>query len=279
MDRRLFLAALGAGCAGVAFPGTGVAQTDAFETQLQALANDLTAIDAANSERERFRRVPGDPLGAQALSWTRASSSPISDRARQLIIACEISSRAAYDHRYHNPVWPGGASGVTIGIGYDLGQTSADDFRARWRGLLPDTSLDALATVCGIKGASAEAARASVRTIDVPWAQAQTQFDQFLPYAVGKTEDTFRNAVELPPACRGALVSLVYNRGPSLSHSDTRNEMREIARLMRERSFAGVPQQIRFMKRLWVDKPKMRGLLARRELEALLFEQGLAGQP
>jgi hypothetical protein len=51
--------------------------------------------------------------------------------------------------------------------------------------------------------------------------------------------------------------------------------MREIYDLMLNRNFAAIPGKIREMKRLWRDDPQARGLLARRELEALLFEQGL----
>jgi len=277
MDRRELLLAIGAGLA--IAPVSAIAQNnDAFARALGELAGDVEAIQAANRVRERFQRVEGDPVGAgQASSWRRASDTRISPRARELIIVCEVSSQTAYENRYQHPVRPGGQSGITIGIGYDLGYASPEEFGAQWASLLDPATISTLSSVCGLKGDAAQTALPSVRSSVVPWTQAVSQFDGFLRYAVGKTEDTFRNSVELHPASLGALVSLVYNRGPSLSaSSERRTEMREIARLTRERNFALIPSQIRKMTRLWESDPSTRGLVRRRELEALLFEEGLA---
>lgn len=277
MDRRELLLAIGGGLA--LAPVSALAQdNDAFARALSELAGDLGAIEAANGVRERFQRVAGDPVGAgQASSWRRASDNPISARARALIIACEVSGQIAYESRYQNPVRPGGQSGITIGIGYDMGYASLEEFSAQWGSLLDPATIATLSSVCGLKGAAAQTALSNVRSSVVPWTQALSQFDGFLRYAVGKTEDTFRNSAELHPAALGALVSLVYNRGPSLSaSSERRTEMREIARLTRERNFALIPAQIRSMTRLWQNDLSTRGLVRRRELEALLFEEGLA---
>src|SRR5262245_51259355 len=48
----------------------------------------------------------------------------------------EVSSRAAYKATYHRPTWPGGESGITIGIGYDLRMQTARQFDTDWHGLL-----------------------------------------------------------------------------------------------------------------------------------------------
>jgi hypothetical protein len=61
--------------------------------------------------------------------------------------------------------------------------------------------------------------------------------------------------------------------------SERRREMHQIWRLMSEgtpATFAAIPEQFRSMKRLWLNDPDARGLLERRELEAKLFEAGLA---
>jgi hypothetical protein len=253
------------------------AQADPVTAALSALANDDEALDLARGERERFQRVSGDPFGAQGMSWNRPSQNQIAPSARELIITCEVSSQRRYEARFQAPVWPGLQSGVTIGIGYDLGFSSESQFKAQWEGRLSEETIQDLLPVCGLKGVNAEAALPSVSHLRVTWAQAISQFDNFLPYAVGKTEDTFPNSSELSPACLGALVSLVYNRGPSLSPtSPRRREMREIAQFTRQRDLAPIPGKIREMKRLWQNNPSARGLVSRREVEALLFEQGLA---
>jgi GH24 family phage-related lysozyme (muramidase) len=73
----------------------------------------------------------------------------------------------------------------------------------------------------------------------------------------------------------GALVSLVFNRGPGLGAADSRREMRSIAAHMKARDFAKVPAEIRAMKRIWEGQEKLRGLCTRRDREAALFEDGL----
>jgi GH24 family phage-related lysozyme (muramidase) len=73
----------------------------------------------------------------------------------------------------------------------------------------------------------------------------------------------------------GALVSLVFNRGASLGPDDKRKEMRNIAAHMQARNFDAIPAEIRAMKRIWEGKPKLRGLLVRRDKEAAFFEEGL----
>lgn len=257
--------------------GRAFAQDNAFDVELQAFANDTTAIDDAHTVRERFKRVPGTPLSAQALSWKRASTHAISTRARALIITCEVSSQQQYEAKFQWPVLPGGESGITIGVGYDLGQVSAAAMRSDWRDLLSEATLSLLAPICGLKGEKARDPLKTVKDVVVPWRTAELQFDHFLPYAVGKTEDVFTNSSELSPSCLGALTSLIYNRGPSLSSTaDSRREMREIAALTAARNFTPVPAKIREMRRLWEGDPKLRGLLERRELEAKLFEYGLS---
>jgi hypothetical protein len=95
---------------------------------------------------------------------------------------------------------------------------------------------------------------------------------------VGITYSTLPRAAldMLHPHCVGALVSLVFNRGASFRRDGDRyREMREILRLMGRQEFAGIPAQLRSMKRIW-EGQGLDGLLRRREAEASLFERGLA---
>ncbi len=45
----------------------------------------------------------------------------ISKKAIEMIIKHEVGGRAVYEKRYQKPIWAGGDSGVTIGLGYDVG--------------------------------------------------------------------------------------------------------------------------------------------------------------
>jgi hypothetical protein len=208
----------------------------------------------------------------------------ISQAAIDIIVSSEVTSRAVYERKYRRPEWPGGKSGVTIGIGYDVGYC---DHRPQlwddWRGLIPDRMIVTLEPCIGVTGARARALLSSVSGVDVPWEAAMQVFLQGdVPRWCAVVAAKLPNFAELSPDCKGVLVSLAYNRGASFDHqptlddpNDRYREMRVIRRFMEERKFDRIPEQIRKMKRLWVGKG-LDGLLERREAEAALFERGVA---
>jgi GH24 family phage-related lysozyme (muramidase) len=202
----------------------------------------------------------------------------ISDRAARMIVMFEVSSPAVYATRFQAPTWPAGQSGVTIGVGYDLGTVTAARLEADWGDQLDASSLGRLAACCGIRGQQASQAIGAVRDISVPWAAAEAVFrTRTLPATAAQTRAALANTAALAADSFGALVSLVYNRGPSFAAAGARYlEMRAIAAAMASRDFGAVPAQFRAMKRLWQSDPALAGLVARREQEAILFEAGLA---
>jgi len=201
----------------------------------------------------------------------------ISQAAFDLIVNSEVSSRATYEKDYRRPELPGGQSGITVGIGYDCGQTTAAVIRKDWQGKIPDAMVDALCATAGLKAARARVVLAKVRaTVDVPWGAAVDVFSNVsIPKYMAYTRGGLPNYDELSPDCKGVLLSLVYNRGASFSQSGPRYlEMRNIKALMAARKYAGIPNELRKMKRLWTT-PSVRGVAVRRDVEARLFEQGL----
>lgn len=52
--------------------------------------------------------------------------------------------------------WPGGFSGITIGIGYDLGYATVDQFESDWAALLPANSRERLKEAVGLRGIKAK---------------------------------------------------------------------------------------------------------------------------
>jgi GH24 family phage-related lysozyme (muramidase) len=202
------------------------------------------------------------------------STTPISQAATDLIVSYEVTSESYYSAHYQQPAWPGGASGVTIGIGYDLGYQVAADFEEDWASYLDAVTLAGLATVLGTTGQAASAALASVGHFQVNWAEAIAEFtEQSQPRTIAETEAALENTGELSPDSLGALVSLVYNRGTSFDAPGPRYlEMRKIKALMAAKQFEQIPDQIRAMKRLW---PTVPGLQRRRDAEADLFQSGL----
>jgi hypothetical protein len=201
---------------------------------------------------------------------------PISDKATQAIIAYEISSPAYYMAHLQHPVWPGGQSGATIGIGYDLGQQSAEQVRADWGAYLDEGTIELLILTCGICGPDAQAAAESVSSVVIPYEAASAVFTaSTLPRYIDHTVASLPGCEILSPDCLGALVSISYNRGWGGwdSSLDRYREMAAIRADITAQSLTDIPTQIRAMKRLWPASP---GLRNRREAEAVLFEQGLA---
>lgn len=211
-----------------------------------------------------------------------ASAGPpttICQAALDLIVAGEVTSPQFYAARLTRPTWPGGESGVTIGIGRDLGQSSVVRFREDWGGRLASGAVNRLAQACGVRGAKAEPMARELGGIEIPWYVAYAAFAQVdIPRAAFDAFNAFPNCAALAEASFGALVSLVFNRGTAMTDPQgddrhSRLEMRAIRDLMAQRRFAEVPAQLRAMVRLW---PEMEGLRDRRIAEAALFEAGLS---
>ncbi len=75
----------------------------------------------------------------------------VSRKGLKQLIKHEISSAAYYRKYLSHPIWPGGDSGITIGIGYDLGQNSEKLIRKDWTGKLSEIDLGKFIVVYGLK--------------------------------------------------------------------------------------------------------------------------------
>jgi GH24 family phage-related lysozyme (muramidase) len=187
----------------------------------------------------------------------------VSEKARKLILSTEGLDQPSK--------WPGGASGVTIGIGYDLGYMKEEEFRKDWSSYLTEEEIEKLATVIGKKGKDAEEIADQFSDISIKRSDAETVFNEkSLPKYEEMTRRAFPGFDDLPADAQGALVSLVFNRGSSMK-GDGRIEMRAIRDLVPKGDLQGIADEIRKMKRLWIGKG-LDGLLERRDKEAKLVE-------
>jgi GH24 family phage-related lysozyme (muramidase) len=202
----------------------------------------------------------------------------ISAAAVQLMIGAEIGSDAEYATGEARPTWPGDASGVTIGIGYDLGYVTPARVHADWDGLLPGATVTRLAQVAGMTGAKAQAAVAALQDITVPLAAAQQVFTtRTLAQLPGQVRTAFPGADGLPDDAFGALASVIFNRGAEISETDPRRiEMWQIRDALAEGRPRDIPAYLRAMKRLWPAGTGEDGLRTRRDAEASLFAQAFA---
>jgi len=183
------------------------------------------------------------------------------------------------------PHYPGSASGMTIGVGYDLRFNTEEDFLEQWRPWLSASVVKALLPDIGRKGSKARSNELRNQGVVVPFSAAWQVFTKAtLPRFYQSTEALYSSLPGLPDYCRSALVSLVFNRGTSTSGA-RRKEMLEIQKVLEAADHAwldveqkkailqGVEDQLLAMKRLWAPGS---GLIARRQAEANLWREGLS---
>ena len=203
----------------------------------------------------------------------------LSPEADALIVNEETGGQAYYEKTELHPDYPGGASGVTIGNGYDCGYSTAGDIATDWGPYLPADAVAALASIAGIHGSPAQSHAVALHWITVPWDAAQAVYHlRDIPKWVATCRRNLPNFDKLNGDCKGVEVSIAFNRGASFDlPGDRYREMRAIKAHMIAGQFDLIPAEIRSMKRLWpLGTPDHADLTARREHEAVLFEQGLA---
>jgi GH24 family phage-related lysozyme (muramidase) len=170
--------------------------------------------------------------------------------------------------------WPGGSSGITIGVGYDLGFVTPEQFEEDWSPFLSSDEIGRLKDAIGLSGDAARQRAGEFRDIKIKRADAEQVFkEQTLPLFSQRTEDAFPGVDQLPPNAQGALVSLVFNRGGGMD-GDRRREMRAIRDAVAAGDLQEIANQLRSMKRLWEGKG-LDGLLRRRDAEADLVESAI----
>ena len=224
---------------------------------------------------------------ASLWQWLEKQSEPFPelDTDGVAFIAKEETGGLAYYNQITQwPHFPGHESGITIGVGYDLRFNSAKDFKATWRDCLSPSLIKELSADIGKKGSKKRAAALKKQGISIPFSAAWTVLVQLtLPRYYKLTESVYPSLASLPPQCKSALVSIVFNRG-SDTRKPKREEMKNIQKILEQASeenisdkhkkliLREVEDEIISMKRLW---PAGSGLLKRRDGEAALWRKGL----
>lgn len=187
----------------------------------------------------------------------------LSEKAEKLIMSFE-----GLDQPFN---WPRGDSGISLGRGYDLGYVTAQEFVEDWKGVLSPDYIERLREAIGLIGINARNIAYKFADMWITEDQADFVFKKkMLPKHMWRTIYAFPGVENLPQDVQGALVSLVYNRGTSMV-GERRKEMKAIQDAVAVGNIQEIANQIRQMKRLWVNKG-LDGLLARRDAEAGLVE-------
>jgi len=205
----------------------------------------------------------------------------LSKKSLDLILEFEVGGGENYYNKFlKNPTWPEGQSGVTIGVGYDLGYVNKAEFSEDWKDL-PKEIFDRLYKVVGIKGYNAKNLVRGLKDINIPWDLALKVFNnKTVTKFWNLTKETFPNFNNLPEDAKGGLVSLVFNRGNALE-GDRRREMKlirdgmAITTTFDQKALSFIANQIRNMKRIWIGGSIEKGMSRRRDAEANLIENSL----
>lgn len=200
----------------------------------------------------------------------------LSRKSIDFIIQHEIGGRTYYDKVLQRPTWPGGESGITIGVGYDLGYTTTQQFIKDWGLNLTIENINTLKPVIGLKGSKAkEKLKGDILNVKIPYNVAYDVFvKNDVPRYFRMAKKIYPQLEELNKDTQGALVSMVFNRGTSLV-GDSRTEMRAIVDLVAKKDYEGIAEEIEKSKRLWEHKG-LDGLVIRREAEADMIRNSIA---
>lgn len=256
-------------------PQAADAVRDAVDDSRQAIADPVN--DAQRSMAEAVVPALVAVQGTLAAALPAPLATPpspngqVSPAAVDMIVAFEIVSPAYYVKRLQHPVWPGGASGVTWGIGYDGGHQAATRIASDWAA---HPGAERLRTTAGVIGAAAKPLAAQLRDVRTPLPLAEQVFaTSTLPSYDALAARTFHTGWECVGANpRGSLTATVYNRGASM-RGHSRREMRALRDDCVPRcDTACMAAQYRSMKRVWVGTSLEVGLARRYEATARLAE-------
>jgi hypothetical protein len=200
----------------------------------------------------------------------------LSKKSIDLIIQFEIGGRSYYERALQKVTWPGGASGATVGIGYDLGYNTEKQFLLDWSPGLNLNFVNALKPLCGLKGEKVKGMiKGEILNVRIPYNIA---YDVFVRSSVPRFYKAaltiYPDMIHLNDDTQGALVSMVFNRGTSL-FGDRRKEMKAIVELVKKQDYEGIAEEIEKSKRLW-EGVGLDGLVIRREAEADLIRDSIA---
>lgn len=177
-----------------------------------------------------------------------------------------------------HPYWPGKDSGITLGVGWDVGYHTVAELGDTWAAL-GDEKLRSLKKASGRKGMDAQLLLSVVRSIEIPRSISMDVLnsglrDKDYPFVI----KLFPGVQKLPADVQVAFVSLVFNRGGSMGREpdwasatklDQRWEMRRMRDDVRRGDFYAIYAHLGIMKRLW-EGQEQRGLRIRRRDEQAL---------
>ncbi len=125
------------------------------------------------SEAEDSLRESAGPADAASKFTAAQIAEVISPDAHKLVLEFEVGGRKGYKQTYCHPERPPDPSGITIGLGYDLGYSILTQWDEDWKALLGGDEFDKLRATVGKKSGSAQSLLPALRSITIPWTAAE----------------------------------------------------------------------------------------------------------
>ena len=232
------------------------------------VSGNALPIDTGTLNRSAsFPPGPVCMAGSAALSMAAPPRKPsmclamrCSEAGRRFIFSIEVGGLKKITARLH---WPGGASGVTLGPGYDMKDRSASSVQTDLMLIGVDpTSAKAAAGGAGLRGDQAEDfADDQAELLSLTDEQQVALLAQVVPHYEAIVNRNIHIALRQPEF--DALVSFAYNPGGSfkpVAHHVDKDEMKAAGEVMKQRVRSGGKQ--------------MQGLVNRRRRECNLLLHG-----
>lgn len=167
------------------------------------------------------RGLKHPPMAHTPVQLISAGPLNISREGALYIIEEETGGQAYWERHYSRPYWPEGMSGVTIGVGFDLGYYSSHEVRDAWGhlGSVDEWELAALREAVGIRGPGAKsvASKLAANNVQITWEDALAVFYEYtLPQFGARAARALPGVERLHPHVSAILVSMIYNRGESM---------------------------------------------------------------
>lgn len=194
-----------------------------------------------------------------------ATACEVSPAGLQHIVRWEVGGKALYERKYQRPVCPAclsTASGVTIGVGYDLGHQPEWAVKQHWAA---HPQKDRLPPAVGLGGQRAIAMTRTMQDVVTPWAMAEPVFVQtsVRDYCVRTARAYGHGFYFLPQGAKDALVATSYNRGTAMQ-GDRRRELRTIRDVcVPAKDAECIATNLIASTRLWEGTPVYNGLRSR----------------
>jgi hypothetical protein len=190
----------------------------------------ITLLGVTGSAIVILLSVISSPVGSADVTCRPLKDAPLPVGAREEVIERARDFLLKEEALPTHPYWPGGSSGITLGVGWDVGYHTRAEVAATWRELDSEI-LVRLVEAAGPKGIDAQRLLPQLRSLSIPRSVAidvlvRSLRDEYYPLVA----QLFPGLERLPAEVQVVFLSVVFNRGPSMGHDPDWRTAKELDR-------------------------------------------------